>query len=139
MTGLPARTGDNVTQGGNDDSESESDDSEDDVDDETRIRLINEEKQRRLSMKERSKRREMILRKEGVSNFVEEEAEESEDEWFGIGGADGEGVDGYDPELEKMIDDYSKADFNPDQIREMLAKENTRMLMSKWLKKSYTI
>ena len=124
LTGLPARTDDNVTQGGNDDSESESDDSEDDVDDETRIRLINEEKQRRLEHERKVQKKRDDLKKRGVSNFVEEEAEESEDEWFGIGGADGEGVDGYDPELEKMIDDYSKADFNPDQIREMLAKEN---------------
>lgn len=120
LAGPTSNTDRNTPTLENEDSES----SDDDIDDEARIRLINEEKQKRLDHERKAQKKRDDLKKRGVSNFVEEEAEESEDEWFGVGGADGEGADGYDPELEKMIDDYSKADFNPDQIREMLAKEN---------------
>ncbi|QHS71863.1 chromatin-modulating protein MRC1 [Saccharomyces paradoxus] len=87
--------------------------------DKERLQLRRKEKEQAAKLKE--------LKKKGVTNFFEMEAEESEDEWHGIGGADGEGSDEYDSDLEKMIDDYSKNNFNPHEIREMLAAENKEM------------
>ena len=80
--------------------------------------------------KEQDKKKAAMLREmkaKGVNDMFEVEAEESEDEWHGIGGADGEQSDEYDSEVEKMIDDYSKSNFNPDEIREMMAAENKEM------------
>lgn len=97
------------------------------ADEAIRRQLIDKEK---LQLKQKEKEHEAKikeLKKRGVTNFFEMEAEESEDEWHGIGGADGEGSDDYDSDVEKMIDDYSKNNFNPHEIREMLAAENKEM------------
>lgn len=64
------------------------------------------------------------MKRKGVSKMFEMEAEESEDEWHGVGGADGELSDEYDSELEKMVDDYTKTTFDPAEIRQMLAAED---------------
>ncbi|SSD58885.1 uncharacterized protein SCODWIG_00646 [Saccharomycodes ludwigii] len=63
------------------------------------------------------------MKKKGIYELYDMEAEESEDEWHGLGGADGEESDEYDPELEKMVDDYTKQNFNPDEIRKLIASE----------------
>ncbi|CEP64262.1 chromatin-modulating protein MRC1 LALA0_S11e00144g [Lachancea lanzarotensis] len=59
-----------------------------------------------------------------VNEMMEMEAEESEDEWFGVGGADGEASDEHDSELEAMIDDYSHSNSNSDEIRQKLIKDD---------------
>lgn len=107
----------------------EQDEITNELDAKARIRLIKNEKKKMLDHEKKVQQKREELKKKGVTNFIEEEAEESDDEWFGIGGADGEGEDGYDSEVEKMIDDYSKANFNPDEIREMLMNEKKEMDM----------
>lgn len=102
--------------------EDEEEDEEDD-DMEARIEFINNEKKKQLEHDKKIQKGKAEMKKMGVSNFVEEEAEESDDEWFGVGGVDGDGADEYDSEVEKMIDDYSKANFNPDEIRQIIAQE----------------
>lgn len=67
------------------------------------------------------------MEESGVRSILEMEAEESEDEWHGLGGVDGELSEEYDSELEKMIDDYSQDIVNPDEIRNLLAKENKEL------------
>ncbi|QLQ78674.1 hypothetical protein HG537_0B00240 [Torulaspora globosa] len=83
--------------------------------------FIREEMKRR-AMKESQRVNEM--RDSGVSNMFDMEAEESDDEWHGLGGAEGEGIDHYDSDLEKMIDDFSHTASNADQIRQLLIAEN---------------
>jgi len=92
-------------------------------DTEARIEFIKHEKKKQLEHEKKVQKNREDMKKKGISKFVEEEAEESEDEWFGVGGADGEGMEDYDSEVEKMIDDYSKANFDPDEIRQMIAQE----------------
>ena len=87
--------------------------------DKEKLQLRQKELEKAIKLKE--------LKHKGVTNFFEMEAEESDDEWHGIGGADGEGSDEYDSDVEKMIDDYSKNNFNSHEIREMLAAENKEM------------
>ncbi|KAG0660372.1 hypothetical protein C6P45_001599 [Maudiozyma exigua] len=97
---------------------------EDDKDEmEARILYIDNQKKKQQERDRKIQKGKAKMKKLGISNFVEEEAEESEDEWFGVGGVDGDGADEYDSEVEKMIDDYSKANFNPDEIRQMIAQE----------------
>lgn len=79
--------------------------------------------QRRIEAKKAREKRKK-LKSMGVTKMLEMEAEESEDEWHGIGGVDGENSEEYDSDLEQMFDDVSKANFNVDDIRAKLAKEN---------------
>ncbi|CDF91854.1 ZYBA0S14-02718g1_1 [Zygosaccharomyces bailii CLIB 213] len=67
------------------------------------------------------------LKAAGLSRLFEMEAEESDDEWHGIGGKDGEGSEEYDSDLEEMIDDFTKSNQNIDDIRQLLVKENKEM------------
>ncbi|QLL31161.1 hypothetical protein HG536_0B00220 [Torulaspora globosa] len=83
--------------------------------------FIKEEMKRR-ALKESQEINEM--RKSGVSNMFDMEAEESDDEWHGLGGAEGESIDNYDSDLEKMIDDFSHTTSNANQIRQLLIAEN---------------
>lgn len=81
-------------------------------------------------LRENKRRKKMAeMRARGITNVVEMEAEESEDEWYGVGGVDGELSDDYDSELERMIDDYSKTNSNPNEIRKLLVAENKEMDM----------
>lgn len=73
---------------------------------------------------QKEKQRIKDMKESGVTNMFDVEAEESDDEWQGIGGLDGETVDDYDSELEKMIDDFSNTTSNADQIRQLLMAEN---------------
>ncbi|AQZ14011.1 MRC1 (YCL061C) [Zygosaccharomyces parabailii] len=67
------------------------------------------------------------LKAAGLMRLFEMEAEESDDEWHGIGGKDGEGSEEYDSDLEEMIDDFTKSNENFDDIRQLLVKENKEM------------
>ncbi|SCU96320.1 LADA_0H00276g1_1 [Lachancea dasiensis] len=79
---------------------------------------------KRQEQEQKRERQIREMRKSKVNHMLEIEAEESDDEWHGIGGIDGEGSDGYDSELENMIDDYSNSNFNPDEIRKKLIEED---------------
>lgn len=76
---------------------------------------IYEAKIRRKELKARKLRKEM--ERKGMKGVVEGEAEESDDEWKGIGGADAEVSDQADSEDEKMIDNDFNLDLNDEEVR----------------------
>lgn len=80
-----------------------------------------EDKIRRKELKMRKKRKE--LERKGIKNMVDGEAEESEDEWKGIGGVDGEVSDQANSEDEKMIDNNLFIDLKNDEIRNKFMQE----------------
>ena len=73
-----------------------------------------EAKMRRRELKARRRRKEMERRAKGV---VEGEAEDSEDEWKGIGGADHEVSEQENSEDERMIDNNFNLVINDDEVR----------------------
>lgn len=79
-----------------------------------RIKMY-ENKIRRKELKERKRRKE--FEKKGLKNILEGEAQESEDEWKGIGGLDYDLSDQADSEDEKMIDNDFNIDLNDEEIR----------------------
>ncbi|KAK6456883.1 MRC1-like domain-containing protein [Scheffersomyces xylosifermentans] len=74
-----------------------------------------EEKIRRKELKSRKRRKEMERR--GIKNIVQGEAEESEDEWKGLGGAEGEVSDQANSDDERMIDNNLFIDLKDEEIR----------------------
>ncbi|WEJ94907.1 hypothetical protein PSN45_002409 [Yamadazyma tenuis] len=74
-----------------------------------------EEKIRRKELKAIQRRKDM--ERKGYKNIIEGEAEESEDEWAGIGGADGEAEERANSEDEKMIDNAFNIDLNDEEVR----------------------
>ncbi|CUM46231.1 uncharacterized protein AC631_00045 [Debaryomyces fabryi] len=81
-----------------------------------------EEKIRRKELKAR--RRQKELERMGIKNVVEGEAEESEDEWHGLGGVDGDlSDDQANSEDEKMIDNNFNIDLKNDDIRRKFMEE----------------
>ncbi|WLF77156.1 hypothetical protein PVL30_000865 [Lodderomyces elongisporus] len=74
-----------------------------------------EQKIRRQELQARRRRKEMERR--GIKNIVEGEAEESEDEWKGLGGDDGEFSDVANSEDEKMIDNDFNIDLKNEEVR----------------------
>ncbi|CCK69135.1 chromatin-modulating protein MRC1 KNAG_0C00220 [Huiozyma naganishii CBS 8797] len=97
------------------------------LDEKEHARAVDKERLKTIMKEKKLMLKRAELKEKGVSNFFEEEAEESEDEWHGIGGIDGEVSDEYDSEVEKMIDDYSRADMDPEEIRKLLVSENKEM------------
>lgn len=93
----------------------EEEDEDDEEDIQQQIKLY-EEKIRRKELKLLQKRKEM--EKKGYKSIIEGEAEESEDEWAGLGGEDFEGEDVANSEDEKMIDNNFKLDLNDEEIRQ---------------------
>ncbi|SCU98709.1 LAME_0G00254g1_1 [Lachancea meyersii CBS 8951] len=85
------------------------------------IQRIMEKRQKREARREMHIRE---LRRSKANQMMDIEAEESEDEWFGVGGADGEGSDEVDSELEAMIDDFSNSNSNYDEIRKRLIEDD---------------
>ncbi|KAG7742897.1 hypothetical protein KL923_000512 [Ogataea haglerorum] len=73
---------------------------------------------KRLAEQKR-RHRERELQSKGLNQIMENEAEESEDEWQGMGGRDGEISDEENSEDEKMLNDAA-IDVNSDAIREAL-------------------
>lgn len=72
----------------------------------------------RIRQKElRARRRRKELERRGIGAVVEGEAEESEDEWKGIGGADVDESDQADSEDERMIDNNFNLDLNDEEVR----------------------
>lgn len=101
--------------------ESVKEDDEQEIDEEKQQELLKEKlalyeaKIRRKELKARKMRKD--LERRGIKNVVEGEAEESEDEWKGIGGADVEDSDQADSEDEKMIDNDFNIDLNDEEVR----------------------
>lgn len=99
----------------------EEDEEDDEAEDETEQELLKEKlalfeaKIRRKELKARRLRKEM--ERKGIKNVVEGEAEESEDEWKGIGGAENEDSDQADSEDERMIDNDFNIDLNDEEVR----------------------
>ncbi|KAK7678614.1 hypothetical protein QCA50_018337 [Cerrena zonata] len=71
---------------------------------------------RRQELKARKRRKDM--EKKGLKNILEGEAEESEDEWKGIGGEDNDESDQANSEDERMIDNNFNIDLNDEEIRQ---------------------
>jgi len=96
-------------------------DEDDEADNEKEQELLKEKlalfeaKIRRKELKARRLRKEMERR--GIKNIVEGEAEESEDEWKGIGGAENEESDQANSEDERMIDNDFNIDLNDEEVR----------------------
>lgn len=75
-----------------------------------------EDRLRRKELKSRKKRKE--LERRGLKKLVEGEAEESEDEWQGLGGIEGDFSDDQgNSEDEKMIDNNFLLDLNDDAVK----------------------
>lgn len=99
----------------------ELDEEQEEVDEQKEQELLKERlalyeaKIRRKELKARRLRKEM--ERKGIKNVVEGEAEESEDEWKGIGGADDEDSDPANSEDERMIDNNFNIDLNDEEVR----------------------
>lgn len=86
------------------------------------------EKLRNIEMKKKKKEERLKeMKAKGLTKMLEMEAEESEDEWKGVGGVDGDLSDEHDSDLEEMIDDLTKTNENFDDVRQLLAKENKEL------------
>lgn len=84
--------------------------------------LLLREKQK--AKEKQLKRQKLEMKRKGVDKIFENEAEESEDEWQGIGGADGDLSDEENSEDEKMLDDLNKQKFNQAEINKLIMKED---------------
>lgn len=79
-----------------------------------RIKMY-EDKIRKNELRARKRRKES--EKHGVKDILDGEAQESEDEWHGLGGEDGELSDQANSEDERMIDNTLNLDLKNDEIR----------------------
>ncbi|QBM88992.1 mediator of replication checkpoint protein 1 [Metschnikowia aff. pulcherrima] len=94
----------------------ESDDEQEENEDELKQKLaLYEARIRKKELKARRLRKEM--ERSGMKGIVEGEAEESDDEWKGIGGMDREESDQANSEDEKMIDNNFNIDLNDEEVR----------------------
>ncbi|KAK6200019.1 MRC1-like domain-containing protein [Scheffersomyces amazonensis] len=104
--------------------EEEAEEEEEEEEDQEAIQLkikMYEEKIRRQELKQRKRRKEMERR--GIKDMVEGEAEESEDEWKGLGGIEGELSDQANSEDERMIDNDLNIDLKDEEIRKKFMEE----------------
>ncbi|KAG0679095.1 hypothetical protein C6P41_004137 [Kluyveromyces marxianus] len=108
-------------------SSEESSDSYTSLNDEEKKELLLKAKLKRREEAKLAKKRKAELKSSGINKIFEMEAEESEDEWHGVGGADGENSDDYDSELDDMLDDISRNKFDTAAIRQKLAAENKEL------------
>lgn len=103
--------------------EEEADEEVNEADEAARAELLKQQaeayakKLRKQELKER-KRRKALERNNGVKEILQNEAVESEDEWHGIGGADGDLLDVANSEDERMIDNALELDLNDEEVRE---------------------
>lgn len=92
-------------------------------------RLELAEKQKKFDLKLRQqeqkskKRRRALENNKELQEILQGEAVESDDEWQGIGGADGEVSDVADSEDERMIDNALDLDLNDDEVRKKFMEE----------------
>ncbi|CDK26900.1 unnamed protein product [Kuraishia capsulata CBS 1993] len=111
------------TQSAADDSDS-SEEEEEQEDPEQAAARAEAIKQLKRKQELRRKKRERELKKKGLNTVFEQEAEESEDEWQGLGGMDGELSDQADSEDELLLDDATKFRMDESSVRRLLAKED---------------
>lgn len=80
-----------------------------------RMKLLKlmKEKEKKLKLEREKKMKEM-----GLNKVMENEADESEDEFKGIGGEEGEASDVENSEDERMIDDARNIQLNEEEIRQ---------------------
>ena len=121
--------------------ENENDDDDDDEivyeDDETRKKRVELIKAARRKAIERENKQRRAFKEAGMGEMMENEAVESDDEWQGIGGADGEDPEVENSEDEKILDDASKIVVDKDKIRADLAKHDIKA-DDEMVKKIYT-
>ncbi|ODV84059.1 hypothetical protein CANARDRAFT_29508 [[Candida] arabinofermentans NRRL YB-2248] len=99
---------------------------EEEEDEETRAARSRAMRESRKQDEERRRRKEAEFKKKGVNQMMENEAVESEDEWHGIGGNDGEGSDGENSDDERMLDDASNVMVDENEIRAELIKNDVQ-------------
>lgn len=84
---------------------------------------MREEKERQKEIKAKKRRRE--LERSGLKEILDGEAEESEDQWQGLGGMDGELSDEKaNSEDERMIDNNYNLDTNDEEVRRKFMEEH---------------
>lgn len=71
-----------------------------------------------------ARKRRLRLEKLAAKNILEGEAEESDDEWHGVGGADEEVSDEADSDDERMIDNDFGLDLNDEAVRKKFMEEH---------------
>lgn len=91
-----------------------------------RVRLAKELRERTRAYELEQKRKKLEMKRKGIDKIMENEAEESEDEWQGIGGYDGERSDEENSEDEKMLDDFSKVKLNKAELDKLIAKDSLK-------------
>lgn len=91
----------------------------------------------RKKQAQQEKARRKAYKEAGMGDMLEEEAVESEDEWQGAGGADGEGDDEGDSDDNALLDDATKIVVDKDKIRANLAAHDIEA-DSALVKKIYT-
>ncbi|CCE85978.1 Piso0_005620 [Millerozyma farinosa CBS 7064] len=74
-------------------------------------------KERLKAIEKKRRRKRQQLERLGMKGLVVGEAEESEDEWHGLGGADGEFSEEENSEDEKMIDHRLNINLNDEEVR----------------------
>lgn len=103
---------DPTQQAENEEEEEEAE--KDDTDIKEQIKMY----ERKLRLKElQSRKRRHVMAQKGLNKIIEGEAEESEDEWHGLGGMDGELSDVANSEDEKMIDNSFNFDLNDAEVK----------------------
>ncbi|CCH43781.1 Mediator of replication checkpoint protein 1 [Wickerhamomyces ciferrii] len=120
----------------NEEEEDDDDEEEEETEEERRKRADAIRAEIRRREKEQEDRR-LEMKKQGLDKIMENEAEESEDEWQGIGGIDGEKFDEENSEDEKMLDDYSKVNLNKEELDKFIAEQENikdKKLLTKVLK-----
>ncbi|KAG0641221.1 hypothetical protein HOY80DRAFT_955655 [Tuber brumale] len=108
----------------------EEDESEEENDSERKPGDVKEKKETAFDVMRKAAKKERAAEnfdktKSGAKEMVHEQAEESEDEYAGIGGAsDDEMGDGHDSDVEKMIDDEGKETVDQDDIAAFWAEKD---------------
>lgn len=108
-------------------SEEDNEEEEDIETEEERLKRAEFYKQQRRKALNEEKRRKRNLKSKGLDQIMENEAEESEDEWQGVGGAEGERSDEEDSEDEKMFDDVTKIKQDRMELAKEIAAEDAQM------------
>jgi len=105
-------------------SHSSSDEEDDDDEDEAESRRIQVDLMKMKMHKKEllRKKRDREMKSKKLDQIMQQEAEESEDEYQGMGGIDGDFDDEANSEDEKMLDDYSKIKQREDKLQSLLAK-----------------
>lgn len=117
------------------DNESEEEETQEQL--QERIKQVELLKKARREQERKLKQQKREMKAKGLDKMMEAEAEESEDEWHGIGGADGERSDEENSADEEMLDDYTKIKYKKEEILEKIRNESNaedRSMLERLLK-----